>query len=118
MPDILSVPREISRRIELTPFSALEAVEKVAADKKLWRVQPIEAAREIGNQNAFDNLRESELIPGPNADAEEIGGLPDWPRRVLDTQLVPARWALISSRSSTQSFACTAFRVYGWRTPP
>jgi choline dehydrogenase len=35
-------------------------------------VRAIEAASEIGNQNAFDNLRESELIPGPNADAEEI----------------------------------------------
>src|SRR5713101_8398201 len=32
----------------------------------------IEAAREIGNQHAFDSLRESELIPGPKASAEEI----------------------------------------------
>ena len=32
----------------------------------------IEAAREIGNQHAFDSLRESELIPGPRASAEEI----------------------------------------------
>jgi choline dehydrogenase-like flavoprotein len=32
----------------------------------------IEAARELGNQPAFDNLRESELIPGPKASAEEI----------------------------------------------
>jgi choline dehydrogenase len=29
-------------------------------------------ARELGNQHAFDNLRESELIPGPNASAELI----------------------------------------------
>jgi choline dehydrogenase len=35
-------------------------------------VQAIEAARELGNQNAFDGLRESELIPGPKASAEEI----------------------------------------------
>jgi choline dehydrogenase len=32
----------------------------------------IEAAREIGNQHAFDSLRESELIPGPKASAEEL----------------------------------------------
>jgi choline dehydrogenase len=32
----------------------------------------IEAAREIGHQQAFDSLRESELIPGPKASAEEI----------------------------------------------
>src|SRR5438876_9317662 len=30
------------------------------------------AAREIGNQHAFDSLRESELIPGPKARAEDI----------------------------------------------
>jgi choline dehydrogenase len=35
-------------------------------------VRAIEAARELGNQHAFDSLRESELIPGPNASAEEI----------------------------------------------
>jgi len=35
-------------------------------------VRAIEAAREIGNQHAFDSLRESELIPGPNASAEDI----------------------------------------------
>jgi choline dehydrogenase len=35
-------------------------------------VRAIEAAREIGNQHAFDNLRESELIPGPKASAEGI----------------------------------------------
>jgi choline dehydrogenase len=35
-------------------------------------VSAIEAAREIGNQHAFDSLRESELIPGPKASAEEI----------------------------------------------
>jgi choline dehydrogenase len=32
----------------------------------------IEAARELGNQHAFDGQRESELIPGPKASAEEI----------------------------------------------
>jgi choline dehydrogenase len=35
-------------------------------------VRAIEAARELGNQHAFDSLRESELIPGPGASAEEI----------------------------------------------
>jgi choline dehydrogenase len=35
-------------------------------------VSAIEAARELGNQHAFDNQRESELIPGPNVSAEEI----------------------------------------------
>jgi choline dehydrogenase-like flavoprotein len=35
-------------------------------------VRAIEAARELGNQHAFDGLRESELIPGPKAGAEEI----------------------------------------------
>jgi choline dehydrogenase len=35
-------------------------------------LRAIEAARELGNQNAFDGLRESELIPGPKASAEEI----------------------------------------------
>ena len=35
-------------------------------------VRAIEAAREIGNQHAFDSLRESELIPGPKASAEDI----------------------------------------------
>jgi choline dehydrogenase len=35
-------------------------------------VRAIEAARELGNQHAFDGQRESELIPGPKASAEEI----------------------------------------------
>jgi len=35
-------------------------------------VRAIEVARELGNQHGFDNLRESELIPGPKATAEEI----------------------------------------------
>jgi len=35
-------------------------------------VRAIELARELGSQHAFDNLREGELIPGPNASAEEI----------------------------------------------
>jgi hypothetical protein len=35
-------------------------------------VRAIEVARELGNQYAFDSLRESELIPGPKASAEEI----------------------------------------------
>ena len=35
-------------------------------------VRAIEAARELGNQRAFDSVREIELIPGPKATAEEI----------------------------------------------
>src|SRR5689334_22145982 len=35
-------------------------------------VRAIEVARELGSQHAFDNLRAGELIPGPNASAEEI----------------------------------------------
>jgi choline dehydrogenase len=35
-------------------------------------VRAIEAARELGSQPAFDNLREGELIPGPKASVEEI----------------------------------------------
>ena len=35
-------------------------------------LRAIEAARELGSQKAFDNLRESELIPGPKSSAEEI----------------------------------------------
>src|ERR1700736_185648 len=35
-------------------------------------VRAIEAARELGNQHAFDSVRESELIPGSKASAEEI----------------------------------------------
>ncbi len=32
----------------------------------------IEVARELGNQHAFDSLRESELIPGPKANTKDI----------------------------------------------
>src|SRR3989441_6046930 len=35
-------------------------------------VRAIEAARELGSQHAFDSVRESELIPGPKASAEQI----------------------------------------------
>src|SRR5690349_12603549 len=48
---------------------------------------------ELGNQNAFEGLRESELIPGPKASAERSENLPDSPRRVLVTQLVRAKSA-------------------------
>ena len=30
-------------------------------------VRAIEAARELGNQRAFDSVREAELVPGPKA---------------------------------------------------
>jgi choline dehydrogenase len=35
-------------------------------------VRAIEAARELGNQHAFDSLRETEVMPGPKATAEDI----------------------------------------------
>ncbi len=35
-------------------------------------VRAIEVARELGSQHAFDNLRESELIPGPKASTKNI----------------------------------------------
>jgi choline dehydrogenase-like flavoprotein len=35
-------------------------------------VRAIEAARELGNQRAFDSVREVEIMPGPKATAEEI----------------------------------------------
>src|SRR6266446_6722815 len=35
-------------------------------------VRAIEAARELGNQRAFDSVRETEIMPGPKATAEEI----------------------------------------------
>jgi len=35
-------------------------------------VRAVEVARELGNQHAFDSQRDSELIPGPKANAEEI----------------------------------------------
>lgn len=35
-------------------------------------VRAIELARELGSQRAFDDLRESELIPGPKATAKDI----------------------------------------------
>jgi choline dehydrogenase len=35
-------------------------------------VRAIEAAREIGNQRAFDGVREIEVMPGPKATAEDI----------------------------------------------
>src|SRR5260370_714638 len=35
-------------------------------------LRAIEAARELGNQHAFDSVRETEVMPGPKATAEEI----------------------------------------------
>jgi choline dehydrogenase len=35
-------------------------------------VRAIEAARELGNQRAFDSVREIEVMPGPAATADEI----------------------------------------------
>jgi len=45
----------------------------LATDRDLAAIlRAIEAARELGSQHAFDSLRESELVPGPRASAEEI----------------------------------------------
>jgi choline dehydrogenase len=38
-------------------------------------VRAIEAARELGNQRAFDGVRDAELMPGPKATAEDIRDL-------------------------------------------
>jgi choline dehydrogenase len=35
-------------------------------------LRAIEAARELGNQRAFDGVREAEIVPGPKATVEEI----------------------------------------------
>jgi choline dehydrogenase len=35
-------------------------------------VRAIEAARELGNQHAFDSVRETEVMPGPRATADDI----------------------------------------------
>ena len=35
-------------------------------------VRAVEATRELGNQHAFDSVREAELIPGPKAKADDI----------------------------------------------
>ena len=35
-------------------------------------VRAIEAARELGNQDALDSVRETEVMPGPKATAEEM----------------------------------------------
>src|SRR5207245_1637523 len=51
------------------------ALKDIAADQEVILaavVRAIEAARELGSQHAFDSVRESELIPGPKASAEEI----------------------------------------------
>jgi GMC oxidoreductase len=45
----------------------------LATDRDITAIlRAIEAARELGSRHAFDNLRESELIPGPKASAGEI----------------------------------------------
>jgi choline dehydrogenase len=45
----------------------------LATDRDMTAIlRAIEAARQLGTRHAFDSLRESELIPGPKASAEEI----------------------------------------------
>ena len=79
----------------------------------------IEAAREIGNQHAFDGLRESELIPGPKASAEGIREL---------ARLASASFghAVGTCKIGVDKLAVVdpELRVHGilglraWRTPP
>jgi choline dehydrogenase len=38
-------------------------------------IRAIEMAREVGHQAAFDGMRDVELIPGPNASAQDIEDL-------------------------------------------
>ena len=77
----------------------------------------IEAAREIGNQHAFDSLRESELIPGPKASAEEVRELARLASASFGHAVGTYKMVWTISLLSTQSFACTALWVYAWRTP-
>ena len=81
-------------------------------------VRAIEAARLLGNQHAFDNLPESELISGTKRAARRSGNLPDLPGRVLDIQWYVQNGVGKSWLWSTLSFACTALRACVWRTPP
>ena len=61
-------------------------------------VRAIEAARELGNQHAFDSLRESELIPGPKASAEEIREL----ARLASASFGHRSWHLQDGRGQTR----------------
>jgi len=64
-----------SVRLASNKFSDAAVIDSnyLATDRDLAAmVRAIEAAREIGNQRAFDDLRETELVPGPKATAEEI----------------------------------------------
>ena len=64
-----------SVRLASNKFSDAAVIDSnyLATDRDLAAmVRAIEAAREIGNQRAFDDLRETELVPGPRATAEEI----------------------------------------------
>ncbi len=72
-------------------------------------VRAIEAARELGNQQAFDSLREGELIPGPKASAEEIRELAKLAEASLASSRISSAVALgpgMSSLSRTLSKAC------------
>jgi hypothetical protein len=82
-------------------------------------VRAIEVARELGKVNMpLTICARANSFQGPRRAPRRSKNLPDLPRRVLGTQLVRAKWAWTSSLLSTQSFACTAFWVYAWRTPP
>src|SRR5437870_5468367 len=56
-------------------------------------VRAIEMARKLGSQHVFYNLRESELIPGPKASAEEIRELARLASASFGHELAPAKWA-------------------------
>jgi GMC oxidoreductase len=61
----------------------------LATDRDVTAIlRAIEAARELGSRQAFDNLRESELIPGPKASAElRVHGILGL--RVADASVMP-----------------------------
>ena len=91
----------------------------LATDRDITAVlRAIEAARELGSRHAFDNLRESELIPGLKASTEKIQELARIASASFGHAVGTCKMGWTSLLLSTQSFACTAFWVYAWRTPP
>src|SRR6185503_8880111 len=72
-------------------------------------VRAIEVARELGHQHAFDNMRESELIPGPTSSVEEIEELARLASASFGHAVGTCKWVWTSLLLLTRSFACTAF---------
>ena len=75
-------------------------------------VRAIEVAREFGSQHAFDNLRESELIPGSKASAEEIREL----ARLASASFGQRSWHLQNGCGQTRGCRSGASRArhYGF----